>query len=166
MADSAPPAPSDGVAAWRAAISHLPHQSRRALAHMFTPSALEDARHAQRDAQIVAMVTGREGSALALARQLHIELTRYAAGPWRFEKDLDAPRDPRHRSAHAVLRIDGGKIITVRHLRRILSGEKLATKTAGNGQRTALPCPHGKTSRPLSNPGLSRNRVALRAVPE
>lgn len=147
----APPAAADGLPAWRTAITNLPHDSRRALAHMFTPSALEGARHAQRDALIVEMVAGREGSSLALARQIHIELTRYAAGAWRFEQDRDSPRDPRHQYAHSILRIDGGKIITIRRLRGILSGQKLATKRPGNGQRNQLPYGHGKTASSLPN---------------
>jgi hypothetical protein len=49
-------------------------------------------------------------------------------------------------SMHTILRIDGGKIITVRRLRGILSGQKLATKTAAMANVTRY---HTAMAKPL-----------------
>lgn len=134
---SAPlPALDADAVALRQWASQLAPAQLDIIAHFFTPAAREAAKIARRDALVVSMIAGRQGSSLAVARQVHADLARYATTRWRYERDLTAPSDPRHRLAHEILHLSGGKVISVRRLRNILSGKKLATKTSANGQPT------------------------------
>ncbi|MCW1984984.1 UNVERIFIED_ORG: hypothetical protein M2348_000695 [Sphingomonas sp. R1F5B] len=128
------PAPDVDIAILQRWAAQLQPAHREAISHLFSPAAIEAATIARRDALLVSMIAGRQGSSLGLARQIHADLTRYAASRWRYESDRAKPADARHELHHQILRLSGGKILTVRRLRCILSAKKLSTKTAANGQ--------------------------------
>ncbi len=121
------------IAAWRAAIAALPADDRAALAPLFSPSAIRAARLTERDGLLLRMAIGLSGDAEAVARAVHAELSRYAAAAWRFSRDRPEPHDRRHALAHQVLRIEGGRVLSVRSLRRTFGFVAVAKKTVGNG---------------------------------
>lgn len=133
----APPPAGASADVWRAAIRALPVEAREAFANLFTPAAINAARDEARDLALADLIADREGSANALAGEVHRALTRYAASGWKFDQANAQPREFRHRAAHLFLRHSGGKVPSIRRLRAKISERKLATKTGGNGQLSA-----------------------------
>ena len=131
-----PPAGDDAtasVATWRAAIEALPVATRADLAHLFSPSAINQAARAERHLLIGQLAEGQTGDLIAIAGTIHRRLSRYAAGAWRYDQNRAAPADHRNLVAYNALRSSGGKILSIRTLRRLLGDPTVATKTQRNG---------------------------------
>lgn len=136
----APPPAGASVDVWRAAIRALPVEARVAFASLFTPAAINAARDEARDLALAELVADREGSASALAGEVHRTLTRYAASGWKFDQANAQPREFRHRAAHSFLRHSSGKVPSINRLRIIIGQKKLITKTGGSDQLSARDC--------------------------
>ncbi|WP_156428408.1 hypothetical protein [Novosphingobium sp. FSW06-99] len=131
------PPPSADMAAWHEAIEALPVATRAALAHLFTPSLLNHAAKAERDERIFRLAEGLTGDFVGIAETIHQRLSRYADGSWRYDQDRAEPAHRRNLALYHVLKSCGGKVLSVRTLRRILGDPTVAKQTGGNGHALA-----------------------------
>jgi hypothetical protein len=78
----------------------------------------------ERDAQIRAYALAYHPllSGRAMASAIAVELQRYRASGWRFEKDLPAPPDPRRGLLWRILHLNGGKSLSPGSVRNALAG--------------------------------------------
>jgi len=104
-------------------IARLPIESLESLARRHcTASALARRRLAERDLVIRTLAAGRPGTGHEMARLVHKDLRRYAAGGFRFERDRPPVDNPRRANMHRVLVLNRGKILSERALRHVLAG--------------------------------------------
>ncbi len=130
MADAASPPPPGALAfdeeALRRAILAAPPAVLERLAPLFRARSRRRPRlvTAGRNELLWMMAASLPGGAKAKATAVHKAILRYSAATWRFEPD--APASDQHAMPWRVLKATGGKVPSVRSLRRVFATRPLA----------------------------------------
>lgn len=125
------------VAKVEAMLATLSVEAMERLARHFTPAALRSRRDRERNDLYAQLAAGQWGNAEHIAATVFQEIERYRGGAWRFERGRTRPSDPRRAMLHRVLTLSNGNALSVRSIRRLLSG--VAKKTDGFGHGSTPP---------------------------